>query len=196
MVGDLPGRRPPRKRLHPRLLPRPVLIPGNPDRHGGEGAVRADRAKKSLRLRKPAQPAPLLNAGGTLRIIRAKSGGVSIHAPAWGRQVYDGPIRKAEEFQSTPPRGGDVGVVAVGALCHLVSIHAPAWGRPMQLSDPAAVDAVSIHAPAWGRPVRSSPTCWPVRFNPRPRVGATGWWRGAARGPPRFNPRPRVGATT
>ena len=57
-----------------------------------------------------------------------------------------------------------------------------------------AFRGVSIHAPAWGA-TRSSALndCWPVRFNPRPRVGGdagTSW-----RSPKccSFNPRPRVG---
>ena len=100
-----------------------------------------------------------------------KAGKVSIHAPARGRpehgpqsrilprfnprpragathRIAGGP--SADEFQSTPPRGGDV--PRLHAIRQVqVSIHAPARGRLPALSK------------------RKDARC----FNPRPRAGAT-----------------------
>src|ERR1700683_5107861 len=77
--------------------------------------------------------------------------GVSIHAPARGRPVVVFIGVEAMKFQSTPPRGGDLGYGgtlptswrfnprprAGATSCsfywcgsHEVSIHAPARGRP------------------------------------------------------------------
>ncbi len=108
------------------------------------------------------------------------SGGVSIHAPAWGGD-------------STK----DFGLTDV-----LVSIHAPAWGATISKRLHVGVGIVSIHAPAWGAtrgshgwvvagefqstpPHGGRPACCVMSFhglicfNPRPRMGgdvkSVGW---------------------
>ena len=54
----------------------------------------------------------------------------------------------------------------------IVSIHAPVKGRLHHVI-PLAEGGVSIHAPVKGRPFLPLPKIAFLRFNPRPREGAT-----------------------
>ena len=79
--------------------------------------------------------------------------GISIHAPAWGRD------------DTAPP----------ALLASPISIHAPAWGRDARSNSRYATVQISIHAPAWGRDTASSTArCSRWRFqSTRPHGGAT-----------------------
>ena len=98
-------------------------------------------------------------------------------------------------FDPRPRVGATVPIYAQGITLG-VSIHAPVWGRPHRRHRECGQGRVSIHAPVWGRQMgdpnsranllfRSTPPCggdrrfhvggYPrQRFDPRPRVGATG----------------------
>ena len=77
---------------------------------------------------------------------------ISIHAPAWGRDLRQQPATRASDnfnprarmgarryyvinycspfiFQSTRPHGGATGDSLADAIAMGISIHAPAWGR-------------------------------------------------------------------
>ena len=75
---------------------------------------------------------------------------ISIHAPSRGRHPSQHNIWLLQEFQSTPPRGGD--------------------GR--NLPGPQYLP-ISIHAPSRGRPGGSRNLRQGGHFNPRPLAGAT-----------------------
>ena len=101
--------------------------------------------------------------------------GISIHAPAWGRD------------DTAPP----------ALLASPISIHAPAWGRDARSNSRYATVQISIHAPAWGRDTASSTArCSRWRFqSTRPHGGAT-MGIGAGLGPVQFqSTRPHGGAT-
>ena len=109
----------------------------------------------------------------------------SIHAPAWGRHIKLSKTCYMEEFQSTPPAGGRLNNISTA-----ISFNPRYEGLLFQSTPPRGGDAsfcfaVSlIHAPAWGKNSGHI-----LRFNPRPRVGATNVSAVKC-----FNPRPRVGA--
>ena len=97
---------------------------------------------------------------------------ISIHAPMRGRPGrWSGRLVQVQ-FQSTPPRGGDVPLLDIVGHQIDISIHAPIRGRQLPLQScplllqfqstlPYGGDAnavafndgfdISIHAPVWGR---------------------------------------------
>ncbi len=166
----------------------------------------------ALRLFQSAPP-----RGGDIRWrLRDDRGHVSIRAPARGRRAPLPPPNRRPRFQSAPPRGGDVLRLGVGRREHAFQSAPPRGGDEVYPGEAVEV-VVSIRAPARGRqPFRdgapfhlefqSAPPRGGdiaiigglsafLRFNPRPREGAT--TRDPA--PPGrrrcFNPRPREGAT-
>ena len=55
--------------------------------------------------------------------------GISIHAPAWGRdEVFAVDDAEPGTFQSTRPHGGATLLVAARKPDAVISIHAPSWG--------------------------------------------------------------------
>ncbi len=141
---------------------------------------------------------------------------VSIHAPAKGRPSTALSIRPKERFRSTPPRRGDPPRPR-RASAWSVSIHAPAKGRLRGRCVGRRRRRFRSTPPRRGDGSGCYRRTASVRFDPRPREGAT--WdvfarfpdgekfrstpprRGDSRRPawPRwcgcFDPRPREGAT-
>ena len=98
--------------------------------------------------------------------------GISIHAPIRGRLEALGDKDASQEFQSTPPYGGDLRTARThepwpdfnprphtGATRdrqgldggRKISIHAPIRGRPATSAASALAHLISIHAPIRGR---------------------------------------------
>ena len=87
-----------------------------------------------------------------LAIVKVGLGFISIHAPLRGRPGSAGAAKTSEQFQSTPPCGGDF----KGHRQHRVrgiSIHAPLRGRPDGKGRDFRGYRISIHAPLRGRHV-------------------------------------------
>ena len=99
---------------------------------------------------------------------------ISIHAPAWGRDLVRCPfsdtaadfnprarmgarrfLRQPKRlpiiFQSTRPHGGATSASIRPITRTRISIHAPAWGRDSSYKLETLMIRISIHAPAWGR---------------------------------------------
>ncbi len=177
--------------------------------------VGATGAGVPARLQPGFDPRPRVGATPRRRAAHA-SGPVSIRAPGWGRPAMAAakPARTgfdprprvgatqsrpiaAESNPSFDPRPR-VGATLPGArLCDalLVSIRAPGWGRLLIEPHHVGQPPVSIRAPGWGRPTSLYIAHAASRFDPRPRVGATGTVKPQSQDMACFDPRPRVGAT-
>src|SRR5665213_906001 len=76
--------------------------------------------------------------------------------PRGGRRLRRSSAGRVRTFQSTPPRGGRRSGCTRRIARPAVSIHAPPWGATIPW--PASPDRglVSIHAPPWG----ATPSTW------------------------------------
>ena len=123
-----------------------------PPRRGRRRRGSAATSTTSVSIHAPAQ-----GATSRHRVLARSISSVSIHAPAKGATVAGQvpSLDRPEQFQSTPPRRGDVRACRGDRLPHAVSIHAPAKGATSLIAvDLVMPYAVSIHAPARGRPAR------------------------------------------
>ncbi len=120
--------------------------------------------------------------------------GVSIHAPARGRHRGEAVFMAEYQFQSTPPRGGDVPWRRGAGRAPCFNPRPRAGATPRRARRGPG-RAVSIHAPARGRPERPCPPCGRTRFQSTPPRGGDGKRACSSGCDLRFNPRPRAGAT-
>ena len=120
------------------------------------------------------------------------------------------------EFQSTPPRGGDISTSFIICSHTKISIHAPSRGRhrsrkyirnkddfnPRPLAGATYSNMwhlshgeISIHAPSRGRPILGVIKMADERFQSTPPRGGDSVRRTASQLRTYFNPRPLAGAT-
>ena len=111
--------------------------------HGGDDGLHTPLPASEVSIHAPAR-------GRQRPHVSCRPPCVSIHAPARGRRTSEYLSEVKQQFQSTPPHGGDL----------------EAW-RDYFLAN------VSIHAPARGRRRSRTSSAWATSFNPRPRTGAT-----------------------
>ena len=121
---------------------------------------------------------------------------ISIHAPAWGRDLFpiNAPIQyiyfnprarmgarhirldviyTLKPFQSTRPHGGATTHCATKNIKSLFQSTRPHGGATVELMSYGYDPEISIHAPAWGRDLGSTTASRLLKdFNPRARMGA------------------------
>src|SRR5208282_3000426 len=99
---------------------------------------------------------------------------VSIHAPAKGRRQYLRHGSRAQQFQSTPPRRGDLTASLIIALIALSFNPRPREGATTEGSESGYEDRqFQSTPPRRGDNLSLSNNLLVAGFNPRPREGAT-----------------------
>ena len=88
---------------------------------------------------------------------KAGYGKVSTHAPVWGRLVVHPATNRPQQFQLTPPYGGDCPLYGGGKGGLPVSTHAPVWGRQHYRALPSGNLRFQLTPPYGGD--RDLPTC-------------------------------------
>ena len=130
------------------------------------------------------------------RLLRLQP--ISIHAPAWGRDLQStAPDKASGNFNPRALVGRDLPSACRGSWIDSISIHAPSWGATME--GPCGASSTSYFNPRAlvGRDraglYRQRRGC---NFNPRALVGRDKSSMKSLRRPHHFNPRALVGRDT
>ena len=118
---------------------------------------------------------------------------VSIHAPARGATVVIGIPNWLAKFQSTPPRGGRLAIVAGTATSFVGFNPRPRAGGDLAAKDASLPIMVSIHAPARGATYGGAAVIQIIVFQSTPPRGGRPRCLGNEHDHSGFNPRPRAG---